>query len=184
MPGLTFPTVGRLGITSPPFRFRLWNHRYYVPLRLPNVHPGFVHSSLSAPVPCIALLYSLIDSAQAVPIHARISPVLRRSAILAGMCTRKHPDLPSFRVTPMNACPDLRPRWCPEHIALACSGLLPSDSIKPSAFPLSQQSLSILSTTISISRLRSTACILVTPGFVHTLTGVARGLTTDLLAKL
>jgi len=25
-------------------------------------------------------------------------------------------DLPSLRVTPMNTCPGLRPRWCPGHL--------------------------------------------------------------------
>ena len=51
MPGFTFPAVGRLDITSPPSRsdHSISDHRYYDPLRLPNVHLRFVRSSLSSP---------------------------------------------------------------------------------------------------------------------------------------
>ena len=50
MPGFTFPTAGRLDITSPPSQPDSHSdHRYYVPLRLPKVHLRFVHCSLSAP---------------------------------------------------------------------------------------------------------------------------------------
>jgi len=31
-------------------------------------------------------------------------------------CARKHLDLPSSRATPLNTCPGLRPRWCPEYL--------------------------------------------------------------------
>lgn len=49
MPSITFPTVGRLGATSPPSRSNIADPRYYVPLRLPKVHLRFVRCSLSAP---------------------------------------------------------------------------------------------------------------------------------------
>ena len=52
MPGFTFPAVGRVGDTSPPYHpVANSGYRYYDPLRLPNAYPGFVRSSLSAPVP-------------------------------------------------------------------------------------------------------------------------------------
>jgi hypothetical protein len=48
--------------------------------------------------------------------------------------------LPSSRVTPMKTCPALRPRWCPERIALARSGLLPSAPLHGVGFPPSFES--------------------------------------------
>ena len=39
---------------------------------------------------------------------------------------RRREVLPSSRITPLNACPDLRSRWCPIPLALARAGLLPS----------------------------------------------------------
>src|SRR5262247_1649110 len=32
----------------------------------------------------------------------------------SGSLTRRHVALPSSRVTPVDACPALRPRWCPD----------------------------------------------------------------------
>jgi hypothetical protein len=48
MPGFSFTTVGRLGLTSPPYRQYggSYRHRYYDPLRLPDIHFRFLHSSL------------------------------------------------------------------------------------------------------------------------------------------
>jgi hypothetical protein len=43
--------------------------------------------------------------------------------------------LPRSRVTPLMACPALRPQWCPVCFALAHPGLLPSGAWTPSAFP-------------------------------------------------
>jgi len=114
--------VGRLGITSPPSRFRLQNHRYYVPLRLPEALLRFVRSSLSSPdtlrasfALCLPLKCkdSLTDESR--PVNARaldlpvplIFRVLSQGSLLA---------LPSSRVTPLSTCPGLRPRWCPHHL--------------------------------------------------------------------
>jgi hypothetical protein len=46
-------TVGRSDSTSPPTRFRdmILKHRYYDPLRLPNIHLGFLRLSLYPPIP-------------------------------------------------------------------------------------------------------------------------------------
>jgi hypothetical protein len=54
---------------------------------------------------------------------------------LSGSSTRRQVALPRSRVTPLHACPALRPRWCPVHSPFAHSGLLPSGQWKPSAFP-------------------------------------------------
>jgi hypothetical protein len=48
--------------------------------------------------------------------------------------------LPSSRVTPMKTCPALRPRWCPQRIALARPGLLPSTPLHGVGFPPSCKS--------------------------------------------
>ena len=37
----------------------------------------------------------------------------RRSHLLRLLFPRRREVLPSSRITPLNACPDLRPRWCP-----------------------------------------------------------------------
>ena len=55
MPGFTFPSVGRLGTTSPPSQSDIPDHRYYVPLRLPKVRHGIVRCSLSAPVTLVPI---------------------------------------------------------------------------------------------------------------------------------
>ncbi len=36
-------------------------------------------------------------------------------------CTRRQSALPSSRVTPVNACPAQRPRWCPRILAILAS---------------------------------------------------------------
>jgi len=47
MPGFTFPSVGPLGLSSPPSRpSSYFGHRYYDPLRLPLLHLGSLRSSL------------------------------------------------------------------------------------------------------------------------------------------
>ena len=41
---------------------------------------------------------------------------LRRSPLLRRLLPRRREALPSSRVTPLNACPALRPRWCPARL--------------------------------------------------------------------
>ena len=144
MPGFSFPTVGPLGLSSPPSRSRHHtplDHRYYDPLRLPNALLGVVRSSLSAPDTLYrpSLPLSLPHSISAglvegrdIPPNAGISLTL--DLLIPSSYPRKHLDLPSPQATPMNACPGLRPRWCPRHIAIARPGLLPSAGCKASAF--------------------------------------------------
>jgi len=43
--------------------------------------------------------------------------------------------LPSSRATPVEACPALRPRWCPGRIAFTRLGLLPSAPLHGVGFP-------------------------------------------------
>jgi hypothetical protein len=42
----------------------------------------------------------------------------RRPGSQSGHMARRQVALPRSRVTPMNACPALRPRWCPRHLPL------------------------------------------------------------------
>jgi hypothetical protein len=89
--------------------------------------------------------------------------------------TRRAVALPSSRVTPVNACPALRPRWCPACIAIAHPGLLPSAAGKASAFPTDQPVAILLTTTIHMSGLDHAACFLTTPGSIPPMTGTHAG---------
>jgi len=83
--------------------------------------------------------------------------------------------LPSSQATPMNACPALRPRWCP-----GCLPYRPQDCCLPATGNrrLSPQSLLrtiLLSTTLLFSGLHHAACLLATPGSIHPLAGMHAG---------
>jgi hypothetical protein len=99
--------------------------------------------------------------------------------------TRRQLDLPSSRVTPVSACPVPGPRWCPEHIAIARPGLLPSELTEVVGFHsfLLQEHI-LMTTIIIISGLAHTACTLDPPGSVLPLLGLHAGFTTDLPATL
>ncbi len=64
-------------------------------------------------------------------------------------------DLPSSRVTPMNTCPGLRPRWCPKYLPCRIQDCCLPGASKPSAFTFSYQRLILMSTTIHISGLNT-----------------------------
>ena len=110
--------------------------RYYAPLRLPHC-PSQVASLVARfPIPCPLRFVRAIPYGRVIwakpPDHARAfgHPVPH-----SGNVTRRHVALPSSRATPMNACPALRPRWCP-----GCMPCRPQDCClpatgKPSAFP-------------------------------------------------
>jgi hypothetical protein len=59
IPGFSFPTVGRLGLTSPPSRPAATppDHRYYDPLILPTALLGFLATSYRPPIPCMPPLF-------------------------------------------------------------------------------------------------------------------------------
>jgi hypothetical protein len=89
--------------------------------------------------------------------------------------TRRAVALPRSRVTPLNACPALRPRWCPACIALAHPGLLPSAAGNASAFPTDQPVAILLTTTIHMSGLDHADCLLTTPGSIPPMPGTHAG---------
>ena len=69
IPGFLFPAVGRLGLTSPPFRTGKISHvhRYYRQLRLPKALLRFVRSPLSSLDTLFAPLLSLTRQVGAAP---------------------------------------------------------------------------------------------------------------------
>ncbi len=84
----------------------------------------------------------------------------------------------------MNACPALRPRWCPFRFAISLPGLLPSGPLHAVGFysPF-QESLSFRSTTIQISGLFSSGLHPCYTRLRASLAGLTRGFATDLPAK-
>ncbi len=122
---------------------KIYNHRYYDPLRLPKAHPESLHvvRSLSGTCACITYLFPFfrLTDRQMPPSSARyiVKPVYLESS---GVFVRRQLVLPSSRATPVITCPDLRPRWCPDYLPLRNSGLLLSGCYKPSAFCLEMYS--------------------------------------------
>ena len=92
--------------------------------------------------------------------------------------------LPSSRVTPMDTCPALRPRWCPEHspwrIQDCC---LPATAYRRRSLATALRII-LWTTTLHISGLHHAAYILVPSSFALPLLGLHVDFTTDLLARL
>jgi hypothetical protein len=178
-------------------------HRYYAPLRLPSARPESLRLfGYRFPVPwCFLRSFTpQLEATRRVP--GRLSQPDARS----GIFPRRQTTLPSSRVTPLEACPALRPRWCPGGKPPGVApgyhspGLLPSARCRTSAFtvtPLDVDAWLILrTTTIQISGLNHAAYFLATPSFAHPLTTNmaakapldpdkdARGFATDLPASL
>jgi len=138
MPGFAFPSVGPLGLGSPPSRSGM-GPRTFGTMQSSRLSPGpsRVASLLARfPLPCAS-------SSVCVPFPARSraeAPLSARSfvppvhLVIRLSLTRRPMALPSSRVTPMKTCPALRPRWCPRRITLSRPGLLPSTRCKASAF--------------------------------------------------
>jgi hypothetical protein len=89
--------------------------------------------------------------------------------------TRRAVALPRSRVTPLNACPALRPRWCPQHSPSRVQDCgLPAHASRRLS-PRSRGGISLRTTTRPISGLHHAACFLATPGFVPPITGTHAG---------
>ncbi len=128
--------MGPLGIGSPPSRFRCcWNHRYYDPLRLPNVYLRNVRYSLSGPdtLRCSPDSY-LIAGRESFSTMPGLFRLLSGRHHHADICARRSfgsPQLPSYPFgnmpwpqTPVVTC----------ILAISSTGLLPSAKSKASAF--------------------------------------------------
>ena len=158
MPGLAFPPVGRLGLTSPPSAVLCSATTAICPSRwpvLPLGHRYLVCSLGSCP------FFKLVGAQERL--RQRLAYLVTRYTISGGL-TRKQMALPSSQVTSLSSCPALRPRWCPAvGLALASPGLLPSASMTASAFPVDTLTAILSSTSIQISRLNHAACALAYP---------------------
>ena len=92
--------------------------------------------------------------------------------------------LPSSRVTPLYACPALRPRWCPAHSPYraqdCCLPALAHRRLSPRTFLRDI----LLSTTLHISGLNHAACLLAHSSFVRPLLGWHVEFAPDRLARL
>jgi hypothetical protein len=89
--------------------------------------------------------------------------------------TRRAVALPRSRVTPLNACPALRPRGCPQPSpARVQDGGLPAPASRRLS-PRSCGGLSVRTTTLPIAGLQHAACCLATPGFIPPMTGTPAG---------
>ena len=97
--------VAKVSLPHLPVQQSITEHRYYDPLRLPNVHPGFVRSSLSAPDTlyrpslCLCLLSQPQNSltGRTFLISAGISPIAGfPNTVLLRKETFGSPKFPSY----------------------------------------------------------------------------------------
>lgn len=137
MPGFAFPAVGPLGLRSPRSR-------------PPSPAPSVLRSAKTASALLEWLRLSLATRYSARLLcfvsRSRGSPSTRRLAcgaralvppvplVFRLSLAKRQEALPSSRVTPVCACPALRPRWCPW-----CSPYRPRDYCLP---PVAQRRLS------------------------------------------
>jgi len=136
MPGFTFPSAGRLGLTSP--LSRPSGHRYYVPPRLPSVRLPSVRFSLSSrdtPYrPSFFVSPSGFAGRRSLPCQRRefvSRPALPDAFILRGETdgSLKFPDCPHEHM-PWSRTPVVT-----RMLTLSHPGLPPSVKVKTSAFP-------------------------------------------------
>jgi hypothetical protein len=134
LPGVAGPAVGPVGLGSPPGR-----STFGVQTLGTRLHDDG-HDSVSASCGCPSCAETLVCSSAALPARSPDHPTRLGSEVFSpGSPIRPFPRsvvaLPRSPVTPLMACPALRPRWCPVGFALAHPGLRPSGAGKPSAFP-------------------------------------------------
>jgi hypothetical protein len=188
MPGFAFPAVGPLGLRSP---------RSRPPSPAPSVLRSAKTASallgwlrLSLALRYFARLLCFVSRSRGSPSTWRLACGARALVppvplIFRLSWTKRQEALPSSRVTPVGACPALRPRWYPW-----CSPYRPRDCCLPPVAqrrlspPSSAGRLSLRSTTIHISGFNFAAYSLATPGSGHPISGIARGFAADLLALL
>ena len=160
-------------------------HQYYAPLRLPHC-PSRVASLVARfPIPCVlrwvcGVPYGLVLGLK-LPNHAR---AFGRPVPQSGICARRQRALPSSRVTPVDTCPALRPRWGPSDSPMRLWDCCLPAQRDCRLSPLNALGVILLPTTITISGLHHAACILDPSSPVRPLLGLHVEFTTDLLARL
>ena len=173
MPGVAVPTVGRLGLTSPPSRPDHSEHRYNAPLRLPLPVSGrFACRSLPDTHTAPLSLCPVCGSPGLGGFPRRQGLVYRAPyPVLFSQETGGSLKFPSC---PFERMPPSQTPAVSFGLALSPSGLLPSDASTPSAFPILRRVI-LLSATIQISGLNHAACALAPSSFVHLISEIARG---------
>jgi hypothetical protein len=179
MPGLAFPPVGPLGLGSPPSQTLPRRHRPSVLCSAKTaVCPSRVASLVArSPIPCLLPAFVFLAARRAGE-----APPQRQGSWSAGtpplpaFLTRRQTALSSSRVTPLSACPALRPRWCPKHLASRLQDCcLPGAANRRLSRSTSTSGYPPRTTTILISGLDHAACTLATPGSVPPFTGTHAG---------
>jgi hypothetical protein len=108
MPGVAFPPVGPVGLSSPPSQVLCSAKTASLPL---SGH----FACRARPIPCLFLSVRGVPHGLVIwsklPNHARAfgHPVPHSGSVTRQMA------LPSSRATPVKTCPALRPRWCPAY---------------------------------------------------------------------
>ena len=120
-----------------------------------------------------------------VPLRARWQPEAlchRQGSWSAGtpalpaFLTWRQTALSSARVPPVSACPALRPRWCPEHLAPCLRDCcLPGAANRRLSLSASSRGYPQWTTTILIAGLDHAACTFATPGSAPPLTRTHAG---------
>ena len=140
MPGFTFPSVGPLGLGSPPSRlFQSFSRRYYDPLRLPLLPLGSLRLALDPRYLALSHFCSCRwpGGGDHPPAPGRFSiPVcLSRCSAQGDGGSLECPGYP-YVCMPRSQTPVVSPR-----LAIASPGLLPSGMSRPSALPDSRPAI-------------------------------------------
>jgi len=181
MPSLAFPPVGPVGLPVPHLLGRCpQRHRPAVLcLATTALCPSRVAALVARfPLPCPLPLF-------VSPLRARWPPEAlchRQGSWSAGppalpaFFTRRQTALSSARVPPLSACPALRPRWCPKHLAWRLRDCcLPGAATRRLSRSTSTSGYPLRTTTLLISGLDPAACTLATPSSVPPFTGTHAG---------
>jgi hypothetical protein len=177
MPGVAFPPVGPVGLSSPPSQVLCSAQTALARLRT-------LRLSLAPPyLACFcAFVVSLWGSWSGRNPQTTPGPWVTRSPHLGvwqGDTWLSHvPELPLWRR------PALRPRWCPERSPSRLQDCcLPATGNRRLSPHTTWRDI-LLSTTIPISGLNHAACLLASSSSVRPLLGVHVDVTSDLLARL
>ena len=178
MPGVAFPPVGSLGLSSPPSQVLCSAKTATMPVSgrfacrsLPNTLPASVRSW------CPTWARDLVEAPRPRQGLWSPGPPLRD-------CVKETGGSPKFPSSPSGYMPRSQTPVVSCTLAIARPGLLPSGQWKPSAFPSVLPKDILLSTTLHISGLNHAACILAPSSFVLPLLGLHVDVTPDLLARL
>jgi hypothetical protein len=154
VPGVAFPSVGPLGLSSPPSSSFLLDDRYYASLRQPTAHFGRFASRSRSDTGCPSIQHPETDGAPELP-----------------SCPYEH--MPRSK-TPVVSCA----------LAISYAGLLPTAGWKASALGTQTSTPYPMTTTIPFSGFNNAACVLAPSSSGLPLRDLPEEFATDLLAGL